>query len=92
MKYQSLDVMVEQETRTLQPSEEEDASLTIEEFPGAADKGMRLEARIKYADGVFSPWVSSREPVSHESRTLNNLALEIFTSYMHTNCIILSLK
>ena len=66
MKYQSLDAMVEQETRTLQPLEEEDVSLTIEEFPGAADKGMRLEARIKYADGVFSPWVSSREPVSHD--------------------------
>jgi len=64
VKYQSLDVMVEPETRTLQPSEEEDASLIIEEFPGAADKGMRLEARIKYADGVFSPWVSSREPTS----------------------------
>ena len=72
MKYQSLDAMVEQETRTLQPSEQEDASLTIEEFPGAADKGMRLEARIKYADGVFSPWVSSREPVS--KNTQNNLS------------------
>ena len=69
MKYQSLDAMVEQETRTLQPSEEEDASLTIEEFPGAADKGMRLEARIKYADGVFSPWVSSSEPVSKNAQT-----------------------
>ena len=70
MKYQSLDVMVEPETRTLQPSEEEDASLIIEEFPGAADKGMRLEARIKYADGFFSPWVSSKEPVSHHSQTV----------------------
>ena len=72
MKYQSLDVMVESETRTLQPSEEEDASLIIEEFPGAADKGMRLEARIKYADDFFSPWVSSREPVSKNTQNIHS--------------------
>jgi len=34
----------------------------IDDFPGAADKAMRLEARILYSDGVFSPWISSKEP------------------------------
>ena len=49
----------------------EDGTLVIEDFPGAADKAMRLEARILYSDGVFSPWISSKEPVSdHASRSL----------------------
>jgi len=63
VKYISLGAMSEQEHRTLDPSEmAEDGTLVIEDFPGAADKAMRLEARIKYSDGVFSPWISSKEP------------------------------
>jgi hypothetical protein len=64
VKYIKVDVMSEQEMRTLLPSESEDGVLLIEDFPGAADNGMSLEARIKYADGVLSPWVSSKDPVS----------------------------
>ena len=65
MKYISLGAMSEQEHRSLDPSEmAEDGTLVIEDFPGAADKAMRLEARILYSDGVFSPWISSKEPVS----------------------------
>ena len=62
IKYISLDSMSEPEIVILQPSEE--GNLVIEEFPGAADKAMRLEGRIKYGDGVTSPWVTSKEPVS----------------------------
>ena len=65
MKYISLGAMSEQEHRSLDPSEmAEDGTLVIENFPGAADMGMRLEARILYSDGVASPWISSKEPVS----------------------------
>jgi len=60
IKYISLDSMSEPEIVILQPSEE--GNLIIEEFPGAADKAMRLEGRIKYGDGVTSPWVTSKEP------------------------------
>merc|ERR1719348_204021 len=60
IKYISLDSMSEPEIVILQPSEE--GNLVIEEFPGAADKAMRLEGRIKYGDGVTSPWVTSKEP------------------------------
>merc|ERR1712179_162486 len=60
VKYISLDSMTEPEIVILQPSE--DGTLVIDQFPGADDKGMRLEGRIKYGDGVFSPWVSSKEP------------------------------
>ena len=72
VKYISLGAMSEQEHRSLDPSEmAEDGTLVIEDFPGAADKAMRLEARILYSDGVFSPWISSKEPVSdHASRSL----------------------
>jgi len=63
VKYISLGAMSEQEHRSLDPSEmAEDGTLVIEDFPGAADKAMRLEARILYSDGVFSPWISSKEP------------------------------
>jgi len=63
VKYISLGAMSEQEHRSLDPSEmAEDGTLLIEDFPGAADKAMRLEARILYSDGVFSPWISSKEP------------------------------
>lgn len=63
VKYISLGAMSEQQQRTLDPSEmAEDGTLVIEDFPGAADKAMRLEARILYSDGVFSPWISSKEP------------------------------
>ena len=66
VKYISLGAMSEQEHRSLDPSEmAEDGTLVIEDFPGAADKAMRLEARILYSDGVFSPWISSKEPVSN---------------------------
>jgi len=34
----------------------------IDDFPGVADSSMRLEVRIKYSDGNFSPWKSSTEP------------------------------
>ena len=65
VKYISLGAMSEQKHRSLDPSEvAEDGTLVIKDFPGAADKAMRLEARILYSDGVFSPWISSKEPVS----------------------------
>ena len=65
VKYISLGAMSKQEHRSLDPSEvAEDGTLVIQDFPGAADKAMRLEARILYSDGVFSPWISSKEPVS----------------------------
>jgi len=63
VKYISLGAMSDQEHRSLDPSEvAEDGTLVIQDFPGAADKAMRLEARILYSDGVFSPWISSKEP------------------------------
>ena len=65
MKYISIGAMSEEEEKSLDPSEmAEDGTLVIENFPGAADMGMRLEARIVYSDGVASPWISSKEPVS----------------------------
>ena len=65
MKYISMGAMSEEEEKSLDPSEmAEDGTLVIENFPGAADMGMRLEARIVYSDGVASPWISSKEPVS----------------------------
>ena len=71
VKYISLGAMSEQEHRSLDPSEmAEDGTLVIEDFPGAADKAMRLEARILYSDGVFSPWISSKEPVSNHAPPL----------------------
>ena len=67
VKYISLDVMSESEVRVL-PFESEDDILVIDQFPGATDKGMRLEARIKYKDGLVSPWISSKEPVRKTMR------------------------
>ena len=65
VKYISLGAMQEQEHRELDATEvAEDGTLVIEDFPGAGDKAMRLEARIVYSDGVASPWISSKEPVS----------------------------
>lgn len=71
VKYIKVDVMSEQETRTLFPSESEDGILLIEDFPGAADNGMSLEARIKYSDGVLSPWVSSKDPTIDDTTADN---------------------
>jgi Fe2+ transport system protein B len=71
VKYIKVDVMSEQETRTLFPSESEDGILLIEDFPGAADNGMSLEARIKYTDGVFSSWVSSKDPTIDDTTADN---------------------
>ena len=65
VKYISLGAMQEQEHRELDATEvAEDGTLVIEDFPGAGDKAMRLEARIVYSGGVASPWISSKEPVS----------------------------
>jgi len=46
------------EERTLSAEDEK----VIDDFPGVADSSMRLEVRIKYSDGNFSPWKSSAEP------------------------------
>ena len=68
VKYISLGAMQEQEHRELDATEvAEDGTLVIEDFPGAGDKAMRLEARIVYTGGVASPWISSKEPVSDHS-------------------------
>lgn len=68
VKYISLGAMQEQEHRELDATEvAEDGTLVIEDFPGAGDKAMRLEARIVYSGGVASPWISSKEPVSDHS-------------------------
>jgi hypothetical protein len=63
VKYISLDEMSESVIVILEPTEE--GTLVINTL--VMDKGMRLEARIKYRDRVLSPWISSREPVSVQS-------------------------
>jgi len=77
VKYINLDVMSEPVIVNLQPSE--DGTLFIEEFPGAGDRGMRIEARINYADGILSPWVSSKEPtiVDHKEEETSNLLVPV---------------
>lgn len=60
VKYVNLGTESEPVSQTL--VKPEDDILTLDEVPGAGDGGMRLEARILYGDGVFSPWVSSTEP------------------------------
>jgi len=76
VKYISLGAMQEQEHRELDATEvAEDGTLVIEDFPGAGDKAMRLEARIVYSGGVASPWISSKEPNSIDPTDKNSNGL-----------------
>merc|ERR1712179_569852 len=82
VKYISLDSMGEPEIVILQPSE--DGTLVIDQFPGADDKGMRLEGRIKYGDGVFSPWVSSKEPATLTEEEANSMVVPMAVGVLVT--------
>jgi len=76
VKYISIGAMQEQEHRELDATEvAEDGTLVIEDFPGAGDKAMRLEARIVYTGGVASPWISSKEPNSIDPTDKNSNGL-----------------
>merc|ERR1719153_1604534 len=63
VKYVNLGVMDEQET-TIPISDLQDGKIVLEDFPGAADNGMRIEARIKYLGfDSWSPWISTETPI-----------------------------
>merc|ERR1712059_100284 len=89
MGYTNMDVMSEPVSVTLQPSE--DGTLIIENFPGAGDRGMRVEARLKYVDGVFSPWVSSKEPtiVDHKEEEAPNLLVPVIVGILVAVVVVL---
>jgi len=41
-----------------------DGKIVLEDFPGAEDNGMKIEARIKYTGfESWSPWVSTQNPI-----------------------------
>jgi len=53
-----------EDTKTVAFSDLQDGRIVLEEFPGAADNGIRIEARIKYQGfESWSPWVSTQNPV-----------------------------
>lgn len=63
LKYSNLGIMFE-DTKTVAFSDLQDGRIVLEEFPGAADNGIRIEARIKYQGfESWSPWVSTQNPI-----------------------------
>ena len=55
-----------EDTKTVAFSDLQDGRIVLEEFPGAADNGIRIEARIKYQGfESWSPWVSTQNPVRY---------------------------
>jgi len=63
VKYYNMGVMEEQE-KTVASSELQDGRIVIDDFPGAADNGMRIEGRIKYLGfESLSEWISTQNPI-----------------------------
>jgi len=63
LKYSNLGIMFE-DTKTVAFSDLQDGQIVLDEFPGAADNGIRIEARIKYQGfESWSPWVSTQNPI-----------------------------
>jgi len=62
LKYNNIGVMEEQEIE-VGLSELQDGRIVLDDFPGAADSGMKIEGRIKYAHfESWSPWISTQNP------------------------------
>lgn len=63
LKYNNIGIM-EQQEKTILLSDLQDGRIVLDDFPGAADNGMRIEGRIKYTGfESWSPWISTRDPV-----------------------------
>jgi len=63
LKYNNIGIM-EQQEKTILLSDLIDGRIVLDDFPGAADNGMRIEGRIKYTGfESWSPWISTRDPV-----------------------------
>ena len=57
---------MEQQEKKILLSELHDGRIVLDDFPGAADNGMRIEGRIKYTGfESWSPWISTRDPVRY---------------------------
>ena len=55
---------MDEQERTIPMSELQDRRIVLDNFPGAADNGMRIEARIRYLGfESWSPWISTKNPV-----------------------------
>ena len=65
MKFLNLGVTEEQEKR-FSLSDLEDGKIVLDDFPGATDNGMQIQARIKYLGfESWSPWISTENPVNY---------------------------
>jgi len=63
VKYYNMGVMEEQE-KAVASSDLQDGRIVLDDFPGAADNGMRIEGRIKYLGfESWSPWISTQNPI-----------------------------
>lgn len=63
IKYQNVGFMEKQELM-IDSSSIQDGRIILDNFPGAADNGMKIEGRIKYPGfDSWSPWVSTADPV-----------------------------
>lgn len=63
LKYANIGIMEEQE-KTVASSDLQDGKIVLDDFPGAADNGMRIEGRIKYLGfESWSPWISTQNPI-----------------------------
>jgi len=82
VKYQNLGVTDEQE-KTISHGETNEGVITLEEFPGAGDNGMKIEGRVKYSGfDVWSPWIATDDPVpvkqtQEESKASNSMLVPI---------------
>ena len=57
---------MEEQEKTVASSDLEDGKIVLDDFPGAADNGMRIEGRIKYLGfESWSPWISTQNPVRY---------------------------
>ena len=57
---------MEQQEKTILLSDLQDGRIVLDDFPGAADNGMRIEGRIKYTGfESWSPWILTRDPVRY---------------------------
>ena len=55
---------MEEQEKTVASSELQDGRIVIDDLPGAADNGMRIEGRIKYLGfESLSEWISTQNPV-----------------------------
>jgi len=64
IKYKNLGIMEEEEL-LINASDVEEGKLTLDDFPGASEKGILIEGRIKYAGfEAWSPWISTADRVA----------------------------